>query len=651
MRVLENLGGRRLLWVLSGVLPLASFAAVMLFIFTQQQERAINRLLYEAGINSAHVVDLAIREQIGLLNGLAVSRALDKGDFEAFRLDAQRLWSMHPEWRTIILTDEKRQVFNLRFPAGAALPLLRDPVSLSEVWQTGKPFIGDLTHGFVAIRVPVTRNDGIVYSLVAPTNPQFFLAALHGFQKTGQWEIIIAGSDNVVIAASPQAPVTAGMTLPPPFRQHSREVLSANDMLYASPVSIDFGKWRIFVFAPAASIETPFVKRRAVAYLSGFLAVVFTALLVLALSSAWAAGQETTRLRREMDERNRAQKALQESEQRRRLAQEAAQTGTWEWDLETNANIWSDELWSLYELEPNSCEPSFDEWRRTIHPEDRHRTEQAIQEAVRQSAAIDIEWRVNVDDRNERWLMARGQPLVDQQGRAVRYLGIVMDISERKRVEEVLRHSLAEKDALLSEVHHRVKNNLQIVASLLSLQASHAPNEEVVDILHDTRNRIRSMALLHEVLYSSGNLARINFAAYVKELCTQLIRFSGPQFAAVKVENRVAPIGLALEQAVPCGLIISELVSNSLKHGFPDGRGGQVVVELRPEDGHRSALYVRDDGVGMPPDFDLAETSTLGLKLVTNLAGQLGGEFAVELPRNGGVAFKITFPIPGDTPL
>jgi PAS domain S-box-containing protein len=231
------------------------------------------------------------------------------------------------------------------------------------------------------------------------------------------------------------------------------------------------------------------------------------------------------------------------------------------------------------------------------------------------------------------------------------FVAIFDVITERKQAEEALKRSLKEKVALLKEVHHRVKNNLQIVASLLSLQAGRTPNPEVVDVLHDTRNRVRSMALLHEVLYRSGNLARINFAAYVRELCAQMLRSSGPAAARVRVENHVAPIGLALEQAVPCGLIISELVSNSLKHGFPEDRSGRVVVELQPGDGQRLVLSVRDDGVGLPPDLDPAGTSTLGLKLVSNLAGQLGGQLVVERPHEGGATFRVVFPVPEDTPL
>jgi two-component sensor histidine kinase len=157
------------------------------------------------------------------------------------------------------------------------------------------------------------------------------------------------------------------------------------------------------------------------------------------------------------------------------------------------------------------------------------------------------------------------------------------------------------------------------------------------------------MALLHDVLYRSGNLARINFAAYVSELCTQLLRSFGPAASRIKVENRVVRIGLPLEQSVPCGLIINELVSNALKHGFPDNRTGTVTVELGPAEGQWHLLCVRDDGIGLPHGMDIACKSTLGLQLVSKLAIQLGGQLEMHPPDGGGAAFCVSFPVPGDT--
>lgn len=230
-------------------------------------------------------------------------------------------------------------------------------------------------------------------------------------------------------------------------------------------------------------------------------------------------------------------------------------------------------------------------------------------------------------------------------------VGVVLvfrDVGARIVAENALRQSLAEKVALLKEVHHRVKNNLQIVASLLNLQADRTANPEAVAALSDTRNRIRSMALLHEVLYRSENLALINLAAYVRELSDQLVRVFGHVPALVQVERRIAAISLPLEQAVPCGLIINELVTNALKYGFPDGKTGRVLVEVDLNDG-RVELAVSDSGVGLPPGFDPAASSSLGLQLVRNLAVQLGGSLEWERGTAGGAFFRVRFPAPAKT--
>ena len=237
-------------------------------------------------------------------------------------------------------------------------------------------------------------------------------------------------------------------------------------------------------------------------------------------------------------------------------------------------------------------------------------------------------------------------PVLDAEGGAVSVASFSRDMTARKRAEIELQESFQEKVALLKEVHHRVKNNLQIVASLLSLQAGRTSNPTVLDVLHDTRNRVRSMALLHEALYRAGNLAHIDFSAYVRELCTQLLLSSGRAAAGIKVESRVPALGLAMEQALPCGLIINELISNSLKHGFPEGRSGRILVELQPGGERQFILQVCDDGVGLPSDLDPSHVSTLGLKLVSNLAVQLGGKLRVEQPPGGGAAFRVTFPAP-----
>jgi PAS domain S-box-containing protein len=237
----------------------------------------------------------------------------------------------------------------------------------------------------------------------------------------------------------------------------------------------------------------------------------------------------------------------------------------------------------------------------------------------------------------------------DEEGAVAGIVGAMIDISDRKQVETELRDSLEEKVALLKEVHHRVKNNLQIVDSLLGLQSNRSKNPEVMELLQDSRNRVRSMALLHETLYRSGNLARINFSSYVDELCRRILHTFGPGGERIRLETRVTPVGLTLDQAMPCGLIVNELVSNAFKYAFPGERRGRILVEITPMGEQMLVLSIRDDGVGLPEELDPESTPTLGLKLVFDLAGQLDGHMTMSSRPGGGSAFRLVFPASAET--
>lgn len=221
------------------------------------------------------------------------------------------------------------------------------------------------------------------------------------------------------------------------------------------------------------------------------------------------------------------------------------------------------------------------------------------------------------------------------------------DTTGRKRVESALRASIEEKDALLKEVHHRVKNNLQIVTSLMHLQSMRLEAGREADAFRSTEDRVRSMALLHDTLYRSGNLAHADLRAYLNGLCAQLVHSFGLESGRIRVECRVDPMPLDLDRALPCGLIVSELVSNALRHAFPGGRSGRVAVTMSRETEERAMIEVSDDGVGLSPGFDPAAASTLGMQLILGLSAQLGGEahFSVERP----FKCRIDFPVPRES--
>ncbi len=232
-------------------------------------------------------------------------------------------------------------------------------------------------------------------------------------------------------------------------------------------------------------------------------------------------------------------------------------------------------------------------------------------------------------------------PLRDVRGKVIGLQAIFSDITERRRTEETIRASLEEKVVLLREVHHRVKNNLQIVISLLRLQSVRTQNPDVLDTLQGTGNRIRSMALLHDTLYRSENLARVNFTQYIESLCSHLFRAYGSRAGRIKFEPHLEEVSVDLDQAVSCGLIINELVSNALKHAFPKGRAGRILVDLQKTPQEQVILKIADDGVGLSPDLDIRQTGTLGHQLVFMLAEKLQG--SVEVTRDHGTAFHIVF--------
>lgn len=222
------------------------------------------------------------------------------------------------------------------------------------------------------------------------------------------------------------------------------------------------------------------------------------------------------------------------------------------------------------------------------------------------------------------------------------YGDMQQEVQVRQRAEEEIKLSLREKEVLLKEIHHRVKNNLQIISSLLNLQSAQIKDPDTYVMFRESQARVRSMALIHEKLYQSKDLAHIDFDGYVRDLMVYLFR----SYAANpdQIRTHIEPHGmyLGIDTAIPCGLIISELVTNTIKYAFPGGRRGELHVGVGPEDDGHLALRVSDTGIGLPPDLDWRETDSLGLQLVSTLAAQLHG--VIQVDGSGGTSFKITFP-------
>jgi PAS domain S-box-containing protein len=292
-----------------------------------------------------------------------------------------------------------------------------------------------------------------------------------------------------------------------------------------------------------------------------------------------------------------------------------------------------------------------------VLPEDRP----AIAEAVAQVFAgrtVTTEARVVCKDGSHRlvsWtgslvsgsaasMCAVGRDLTHERERTRRFEEI---IAERTRAEESLRLLLDEKAVLLREVQHRVKNNLAVIASQLYLQSTYATDSSTIQMLHEMRDRVRSMALVHEILYQSGNPAALDAAAYVRALSEHLVRSYRSPLMRLSLDLAVDPLQLPIDQAIPCGLILTELLTNCVKHAFAPGMDGRVRVSLRREDGGRVRLDVSDTGGGLPVDFDAASSPTLGLRLVRSLASQIDASLEIARAQPGTrvtLAFSLVLP-------
>jgi PAS domain S-box-containing protein len=242
---------------------------------------------------------------------------------------------------------------------------------------------------------------------------------------------------------------------------------------------------------------------------------------------------------------------------------------------------------------------------------------------------------------NLKYFLLNGTGVI-KNGKLVRIWGVQRDITEKKKAEEAIKRSLTEKDILLKEIHHRVKNNLQIVTSLLKLQSSYVDDEKVRQLFRESQNRVQSMALIHQKLYLTKDLSHIKLNDYLNNIILHLQHSYGILEDRVQIVIDDKDISISLDNAVPCGLIINELVSNSLKYAFPGNRKGSIFIDTAYDDiTGRYWLSVRDDGIGLPDELHPRHTNTFGLRLVSTLVEQMDGN--LEVITGSGTEYRITF--------
>jgi PAS domain S-box-containing protein len=346
-------------------------------------------------------------------------------------------------------------------------------------------------------------------------------------------------------------------------------------------------------------------------------------------------------------ELGKAYTSLKESEERLAEAQKMAHIGSYDWNITTNEEYWSDELYRIFGLD-SQFKLNHNTFLNYIHPEDLENVSHSINEALNRKP-YNIDYRIILPDGEERVVYSHGGVIFDEKNKPIRMRGIVQDITESKKAEEALtKLEIAQKQ----EIHHRIKNNLQVISSLLDLQAEKfkgrkcIEDSEVLEAFRESQDRVISMALIHEELHKGVETDTLNFSQYIVQLVDNL-------FLTYRLGNKNISLNMSIDEdiffdmdtSVPLGMVVNELVSNSLKYAFVDRDKGEIRINLHREECKNTSyvLSISDNGIGIPENLDIENLDSLGLQLVTTLVDQLDGE--LELKRDNGTEFIIRFAV------
>ncbi len=344
------------------------------------------------------------------------------------------------------------------------------------------------------------------------------------------------------------------------------------------------------------------------------------------------------------ESRLKAEDSLVESQGRLGLAVRAARIGIWDWDIKHDVLLWDDSMYSVYGLPKDDFDGAYETWQRVLHPEDREYAEGEIQAAIRGEREYSPEFRILRTDGSVRYIKASSQTIRNRDGEAMRMIGVNIDITEDKKSEENIKRTLREKETLIRELYHRTKNTLQVVRSFILLQAASSPGVPEIEKLAKTIDtRIQAISLVHQMLYQGRDLSQIPIGSYIRNLTEMIFNSYGVSLERITVRYAIEEMQFLLDSAIPLGLILNELLTNSLKYAFPAGRNGVVEISLTSGEAGRILCRYEDDGVGVLPGFDFRNQDSLGLKLIYSLGEQqmMG---TVRFANDRGVSCLVDFP-------
>ena len=320
--------------------------------------------------------------------------------------------------------------------------------------------------------------------------------------------------------------------------------------------------------------------------------------------------------------------------------QSIAQLGGWEFDMENGSVYWSKEMYNLHGTIPEEKSINFDYLMNLIHPEDRKELTKLNKASLISGDPVKFNYRTNPDICKRRIIKTNIQYQMNEKGKIKKITGTCIDITDLKDAEEKIKKGLEEKDVLIKELYHRTKNNMMVICSILSLENNYIEDEKLKESLKEIENKIRCMALVHQMLYQSKSLSRINLRSYTTELSGLLKdSFKGKENIdfVIKINN----MEIILDIAMPLGMVLNELITNSFKYAFPDNRAGEISIIIGRKNENELEMTYSDNGTGIPDTFDILKNNTLGMRTVTNIiSNQLQGEVKIE--SKNGLTYFIT---------
>ncbi|MGV3523204.1 MAG: sensor histidine kinase [Candidatus Sericytochromatia bacterium] len=346
---------------------------------------------------------------------------------------------------------------------------------------------------------------------------------------------------------------------------------------------------------------------------------------------------------RDISAHRAAMTQIAQSEQRYRIVAEQTGQMLYDWDLPSGHIHWAGAIEQITGSDPQSYQHvDITRWEALIHADDRAAAMQALDIASAGDGRYVIEYRLERSDGSFVWVEDNGIFLKNAAGEPERMLGSMKDISERRSASNQIEKALYERGILLQEIHHRVKNNFQVILSLLNLQLRKLQNPVASTHLIEARNRIRSMALVHDKLYEFSDVSAIDGADYLQQLTQELYTSFLPEIGGVQLIRRLHAVMLPVEQAIPCGLLVNELLTNAFKYAFPEDIPAEAWIEISLHaEGQQICLSVADNGCGLPPEICPESASSLGLQLLRGLVRQLNARFCLE--RTGGTRWELRF--------